>query len=1004
MKATRILPFFLMSLQLTSANDLIFQDTFDTADTTQLNSDLAARQSSGLVISEYSAGNNFGSITDNQYTRTTDNSGKFSLQEDFAAYLTGRIYEITFTLRCTSDVQKWFGISLTNATHDSTSTSPVSILIRDNDTIWLNTGSQNNDGAYQRDLQTISQFDTNVAHDYLIRLYDRGMDSSIQLLIDGEEVQLDHPNVSFYDNDARRLEFNSSGAAVVMDNLQIKRLRNDEPNVVIILTDDHGYTDLGAYGIDPNVQTPHMDSLALNGALFTRGYTTAPQCRPARAGLLAGILQNRLGVLNNGEPGLPDSALTVAERISSLGYVTGFSGKFDADDTQTLTGAWENGFDDYFDLTLDSGWRNFDFDGNDLSHSSYSLDTMSGEKDRVEYQGEAAVTFINRRKEEPFFLYFSPYGPHVPMIDTRHDAYENFPAVDYPNFSNELDDWRRRGLAHIKLIDDQVGALIDTLRKHGLEENTLILFASDNGAPVGTDIENLANLSKWDGSLNIPRRGEKGNIHEGGINIPMFAYWKGVIPAGQVINEAISTLDFTPTALKVAGISQLPTELDGVDILPLLTGDVDSLSRTKPLFIHWGRNYVLLKNGYKFYGHDIPSRDMLFHLPSDPNELTDLKFTEPTIFADMRAEATSLYLELPDDARRGPQFWGDNNTGNDFYVGGAAPSAAVDPLYSAALGLSTDIGYPAAVITTDAPTGYKVDTDGDGRYDSEEILIGRLPDSPLDLGAEFNEAMNYEGWSGDNARMRNTVVEGGYLTGETTDREVRYDGFAYISPNNGVDFETTSIRSIVLRLKSAQTGNLKFRFWKSSDSTTLTLPISTADEWANYEFVLDSNSLWTDGNPVTDLRFEVNWGSGSNALSIDWIRTSDGDLDNDLLPDTYEQDTLGFDYTDSTDGNADGDGDGHSYGLEYLAGTSDNDSNDKLTLTLTTTEPEFSIDFSGRAERGYKVYRSVSLASNSWVEIYNTGILNTETPVNLPIETSTDRAFFLIEPYLSGVN
>ncbi|HUV66252.1 MAG TPA: sulfatase-like hydrolase/transferase [Sedimentisphaerales bacterium] len=268
------------------------------------------------------------------------------------------------------------------------------------------------------------------------------------------------------------------------------------PNVIIIYADDHGYTDLGLFGIDGNVDTPHMDTLARDGALMTNGYCSAPQCRPSRCGLMAGRIQNEFGFSqNHSDPG---------EGVGTL--------------PRTYP------------------------EGTDMA------------------------------------------GPHLPRIELDDPYYRNFPKQDYPHYNEAQDDVRHQGLALLKAMDDSIGGVVKKLRDLGLEENTLILFAGDNGAPTKIRTGGgTPDVNGWNGSNNVSMRANKGNLLEGGIRVPMVAYWKGTIPAGQVIDEMVTTLDFTATTL-AAGGGKIPPEFDGVNILPRLTGQASSIARTQPMF------------------------------------------------------------------------------------------------------------------------------------------------------------------------------------------------------------------------------------------------------------------------------------------------------------------------------------------------------------------------------------------------------------------------------------
>jgi arylsulfatase A-like enzyme len=462
-----------------------------------------------------------------------------------------------------------------------------------------------------------------------------------------------------------------------------------KPNIIIILSDDHGYTDLGIHGIDRNVQTPAMDQLAANGALMKFGYSTAPQCVPSRAGLMSGRVQNTFGLRGNGdsdEP-IPLDVPTIAERLKKIGgYRTGFVGKWHLGNGNQ--GPDQRGFDDYADGTFQNYRANYDLDGKAMPPKSYSIKT-----NRVLHQGQAAAAFIEKNHGQPFFLYFAPYGPHLPRIEKDDPYYLNFPKVSYPNSTPELDDVRRQGLGLVKAVDDAVAAVVKKLRQHGIEENTIIFFAGDNGAQpkYATTLKGKDTLAKWDGSENVPLRGEKGSLWEGGMKVPMFAYWKGHILPGQVIKPSICTLDFTATALKLAG-GEIPGEFDGTDILPLLTQKAKELTRTKDLFWDWGDGIALQRDGWKI--HRWGKKLALFNIEEDPNEFFDLQTQNPKKFKEMEAALMARYNSLPADGKS-PLRGIDNLRKSFTYVAGAPPETPVDTRYLHPYKDGKPAAYPA---------------------------------------------------------------------------------------------------------------------------------------------------------------------------------------------------------------------------------------------------------------------------------------------------------------------
>ena len=487
-----------------------------------------------------------------------------------------------------------------------------------------------------------------------------------------------------------------------------------DPNIIIIFSDDHGYTDLGIHGIDGNVETPHMDKLARGGALMRAGYCSAPQCRPSRCGLLTGRIQNEFGFSDNkvdagaGVGTLPrlypegtDMAgqplLTIADRMKNLGYVTGFSGKWHCgpnDDRNAEFDPRGRGFDEYWVGPMMSGTTNLDLDGNLVQHHTSS--GWAGEfPNRVILQGKFAESFVKRNRDKPFFLYLPLFAPHVPMISKSDIYYRNFPKQDYPHYNDEQDDVRRQGLALLKAIDDAVGSLIATLRENDLEDNTLILFAGDNGAP-GKQTRNSP-IGSWNGSNNVPMRGVKGWLHEGGIRVPMFAYWKGKVLPGQVISEMVTTLDFTATAVALAG-GEIPPEFDGVDLMPRLTGGVSQIDRTQPMYWDFYTGQAIRVGDWKLWRKD--NTTVLFNISKDPAELTNLAYQQPERVRRMSKQLDTWVETLPVAARYDPAKRGKNMVSS---LGGAPAGLMPDPRYLVPYEQPVATPYPIAVRSPGAP-------------------------------------------------------------------------------------------------------------------------------------------------------------------------------------------------------------------------------------------------------------------------------------------------------------
>lgn len=381
----------------------------------------------------------------------------------------------------------------------------------------------------------------------------------------------------------------------------------EQPNVILIFTDDQGYTDLGIVGADPDVRTPHLDQLARDGVLFTRGYATAPQCVPSRAGLIAGRHQNVFGVDDNHKGPLPLTEVTIADRLQQAGYVTGMVGKWhlspgpqridwDGPQPQGAYNPRNRGFEEYWNGAIGPRYEvNFDLDGNLLADAPQMVNDP---RYRVDVQTDAALAFLQRRQDDPrpFFLYLAWYAPHAPLEDPPH----------YMERMSHVDDYvRRMGLASILAMDDGLGRIREKLEQMGMTENTLIIYMSDNGAPL--------KVTSYVGSLNTPTVGEKGMQTDGGQRIPYIAAWPGTIPPGQVFDETVSTLDAARATLEVAQ-ANIDERVEGVNWIPWLKGQ-RSGAVNEALFWRWRSQAAVLSGDWKFIrvGSD-PNYRYLFNM------------------------------------------------------------------------------------------------------------------------------------------------------------------------------------------------------------------------------------------------------------------------------------------------------------------------------------------------------------------------------------------------------
>ena len=456
-------------------------------------------------------------------------------------------------------------------------------------------------------------------------------------------------------------------------------LPGEPPNILMVLTDDHGYTDIGP-DIDSNVATPVLADLLRKGMHLTNGYATAAQCVPSRAGLMTGRNQNTFGLWKNGaDAGFGPSTLpprpnvtTIAEHLKELGgYVTGMAGKWHiGPDDNPSTNPRGRGFDWFFSGTNNQWWANMILgpaggvvpvcaNASQVVNSCHSgISHTSDKRNRIDVTAEVAEAFIQTHQAARWFFYWAPYGPHHPMLEDGDTYLESFRKVfkPYSWYTASENDARRRGLALVHAIDTRMGLILTKLRSHSLEEKTLILFSSDNGAPLGASWDSYNKLRRnvwrapsaplpsprpegsqddllwmrdssasYVGSENLPLRGDKGTTWEGGCKVPMFIYWKGRIAPGQVMRQAVTTLDLTATIAQAAGMHELPAEhFDGVSLLPWLLGAPLPASNTIHAHLYWHGllgDTAVQSGGWKLRRSD---ETFLFNITHDPLELYNL--------------------------------------------------------------------------------------------------------------------------------------------------------------------------------------------------------------------------------------------------------------------------------------------------------------------------------------------------------------------------------------------
>ena len=408
----------------------------------------------------------------------------------------------------------------------------------------------------------------------------------------------------------------------------------ERPNIIVIMADDLGYADVGFQGCK-DIPTPHLDALAKRGVVCTNGYVTHPFCSPTRAALLTGRYQQRFGheynpawLPGNEDVGLPLDQPTLADALKGLGYTTGAVGKWHLGAHPSFHPN-RRGFDSYFGL-LGGGHQYF-------NHNTYKTDPMRARQEYLiplvrndkpveesEYLtdalGREAAAFVDANRSKPFFLYLAFNAPHTPLQAPQK----------YLDRVKDIQDKKLRTYgAMICGMDDAVGVLAAKLKEHGLTENTLVFFFSDNGGPAGVT-----------NCRNTPLRGAKGQVYEGGIRVPFVVSWPAKLKPGK-FDQPVSSLDVFPTAL-TAGGGDAPkrAKLDGLDLLPYLRGESGASLADRVLF--WrtggGQRFAVRAGTLK-----------LVKVGKDPAELYDLgaDIAEATNFADKKpADVAALQQRL----------------------------------------------------------------------------------------------------------------------------------------------------------------------------------------------------------------------------------------------------------------------------------------------------------------------------------------------------------------------
>ncbi len=455
------------------------------------------------------------------------------------------------------------------------------------------------------------------------------------------------------------------------------------PNIIFILADDLGINDITAAGgghAAQGVPTPHIDSIAREGVRFDQGYAGSAVCTVSRAALLTGRYPWRFGVEFTPTPGamarvagelyadpnrarkvmidneaakgakdfndlgMPPTEITMAKALKERGYHTLHIGKWHLGSTPEMRPG-NQGFDE--SLFMESGLylpqndprvvnSKQDFDPIDKflwPNMRFGVSYNAGHwfepnKYLTDYFTDEAVTAIHRNKNQPFFLYLAHWGVHTPLQASKED----YDAL--PHIANHRE---RVYAAMVRSVDRSVGRVLQALKDDGLDQNTLVIFASDNGAPGYTGLRDV----------NQPYRGWKLTFFEGGLRVPYVAKWPGHIAAGTKYAQPITNIDMMPTMVAAAG-GKMPTDrvIDGVNLLPYLNAK-PQVQPQRSLFWRDGPYRALRHGSWKLIASEMPRKDWLFNLATDPTEKVNLAEREPQKLAELKAELAAHHADMP---------------------------------------------------------------------------------------------------------------------------------------------------------------------------------------------------------------------------------------------------------------------------------------------------------------------------------------------------------------------
>lgn len=452
--------------------------------------------------------------------------------------------------------------------------------------------------------------------------------------------------------------------AFVLFNPLIASAQTRKPNIVLIVSDDQGYHDLGCVGND-GIKTPHLDQLAKEGTVFRNFYATCSACTPSRSSLLTGRYPQRNGTyelfrndrVDDGHLYKPYEYSVSPERVlgtdlrevfiseilKDAGYTTGIFGKWDLGSLKRYL-PLQQGFDRFY------GFVNTGIDY--YTHERYGVPSMYSDnelttEDKGTYSTDLfkreAIEFLKKNKDDPFFLYLPFNAPHSasnldPAIRGWVQAHQRFLDM-YPERKTKKDERMRAYRAAVTCMDESIGEILALIESNGLEENTLVIFLSDNGGGSGSD--------------NSPLRGGKAQMYEGGLRVPCIIKWPGKVPAGKVNHDMLSSLEIFPTILGAAGTPAPDSiHLDGFNMLPLLQSNGRRGDHRNEMFWEFRGDYAARIGKWKWISSK--RENGLFDLETDIGEQHDLSEQKPEVLKMMRQKFDGWQSEMENAPPRGP--------------------------------------------------------------------------------------------------------------------------------------------------------------------------------------------------------------------------------------------------------------------------------------------------------------------------------------------------------------